>query len=352
MTRRTQILSSLAIFAVISLTAFPVEAAGLTETQVNKVLTLLKTFTKDEATITRVETALRGPVSEPSFCYTFSGNLKIGDAGAQVTALQTALQRQGLTVSVTGTFDTQTAFAVKAFQEKYASEVLTPNGLTRGTGYVGASTRAKLNGLYACVAVDPKPAFGLPFCAQPPMPACPQGVACAQVMPQPKTYYDYESFNKDKATFLYEKACVGGPLPPAATSTAAVSTAASLAASLAGGKLDYTGDAKIDQTDTQYLLEVAVGILACPVGKNCDLNKDGKVAASDALVLANYIGSAAKTGQFDYTNDYKIDVADSTLLAQIAVGSAVCGAGKQCDVNGDTLVNASDALLLSSYIGS
>ncbi|MBI1866227.1 MAG: hypothetical protein HYS02_00470, partial [Candidatus Staskawiczbacteria bacterium] len=47
-------------------------------------------------------------------------------------------------------FDERLASAVSEFQEKYASEILAPYGLKRGTGYVGPSTRKKLNTLYGC----------------------------------------------------------------------------------------------------------------------------------------------------------------------------------------------------------
>ncbi len=87
-----------------------------------------------------------------TWCYAFSDNLTYGASGAEVTALQTALQKDGESVQMTGTFDDQTAAAVTSFQEKYASTILAPYGLTNGTGYVGPSTRTKLNALFGCSA--------------------------------------------------------------------------------------------------------------------------------------------------------------------------------------------------------
>ena len=75
-------------------------------------------------------------------------NLKYGDTGEAVRLLQIwlakdkAIYPEGL---VTGTFGIATKSAVIRFQEKYASEILTPVGLTKGTGLVGPTTRAMLN---------------------------------------------------------------------------------------------------------------------------------------------------------------------------------------------------------------
>ena len=57
-------------------------------------------------------------------------------------------------MSVTGAFDDQTASAVTGFQQKYASQILTPSGLTNGTGYVGKATRTKLNSLFGCGVIS------------------------------------------------------------------------------------------------------------------------------------------------------------------------------------------------------
>ena len=89
--------------------------------------------------------------------------MRIGSTGTEVDALQTVLQREGLLTGYDtsasqlkyGNFDEGLASNVVAFQEKYTSEILKPYGLSHGTGYVGKSTRAKLNKLYGCGQINP-----------------------------------------------------------------------------------------------------------------------------------------------------------------------------------------------------
>ena len=89
------------------------------------------------------------PVTD-SFKYTFNKDLKLGDKGADVVALQHALKLQDCFdyPTFTGNFGSITKQGVMKFQQKYASEILAPIGLTQPTGNVGAQTRKKLNTLY------------------------------------------------------------------------------------------------------------------------------------------------------------------------------------------------------------
>lgn len=47
----------------------------------------------------------------------------------------------------------------------------------------------------------------MPVCAQPPMPACPEGMMCAQVMPQPKTYGNKCSAEAENAQIISQGEC-------------------------------------------------------------------------------------------------------------------------------------------------
>src|SRR3989338_5922925 len=133
--------------------------AGLSQSQIDAILGLLRSFGASESVVTNVTAALIGsgtpiPVR---FCAAFANNLRIGDRGSEVSDLQTALGMEGYTTGAAGVFDEQTASSVVGFQEKYRSEILTPNGLVRGTGYVGVSTRAKLLRLYGCTVSSNRP---------------------------------------------------------------------------------------------------------------------------------------------------------------------------------------------------
>lgn len=159
-------------------------ASSLTSNQINAIISLLQSFGADQSVITNVQASLTGiTVPNPQTgCYTFNTNLRVGDGGqdggtrpansidADVSALVQVLSREGLlnydqTVQP-GTvgsflrvsyFSEAVASAVTAFQEKYRSEILAPNGLSHGTGYVGPSTRTKLNTLYGCGTTTPPP---------------------------------------------------------------------------------------------------------------------------------------------------------------------------------------------------
>jgi peptidoglycan hydrolase-like protein with peptidoglycan-binding domain len=72
----------------------------------------------------------------------------------QVRRLQTIFKTiEGMDVDVNGVYDAKTFAAVKAFQTKYADEILKPWGLTAPTGFTYLTTRKKLNEVF-CVGMD------------------------------------------------------------------------------------------------------------------------------------------------------------------------------------------------------
>jgi ABC-type transport system substrate-binding protein len=77
-------------------------------------------------------------------------NLSYGAKGEEVRKLQTCLRQDSEVYpsgTVSGYFGPKTRAAVVKFQEKYRDEILTPLGLTAGTGAVRGKTREKLNEL-------------------------------------------------------------------------------------------------------------------------------------------------------------------------------------------------------------
>src|SRR3989338_177090 len=90
---------------------------------------------------------------------TFTQNLKLGSSGGEVKAVQKFLNSvDGAQIATTGAgspgnetnyFGGLTKAAVIKFQDKFAADILTPVGLSKGTGNWFASTRAKANALCA-----------------------------------------------------------------------------------------------------------------------------------------------------------------------------------------------------------
>jgi len=96
--------------------------------------------------------ALLGELTGEASCERIAQNLYFGMRDdSQVRCLQEFLKNQGSAIYpegiVSGNFFTLTQQAVIRFQEKYASEILAPVGLISGSGFVGSSTRAKINQL-------------------------------------------------------------------------------------------------------------------------------------------------------------------------------------------------------------
>ncbi len=150
------------ILSIGLLVAFAFNAPGVQAMTAQEIQALIAQLQAQIAELNRQLAEIPG--QEEQWCHTFSTNLRIGDSNDEVFALQTALDKEGFSVvdlsengSGQSKFGEQTASAVVGFQEKYRSEVLAPFRLTRGTGFVGPSTRAKLNRLYGCSAVAPVP---------------------------------------------------------------------------------------------------------------------------------------------------------------------------------------------------
>lgn len=83
-------------------------------------------------------------------CPFFTEYYKSGETGGEISKIQTFLNNEGFSTSVDGEMGPSTINAITAFQNKYATEILVPWGLTSGTGRWYQSTRKKANELAGC----------------------------------------------------------------------------------------------------------------------------------------------------------------------------------------------------------
>ena len=86
-----------------------------------------------------------------SSCPHFTSYQKIGSRGYEVEKIQAFLKKFGFfNHEITGYYGAITDKAVKAFQARYANEILAPWGISSPTGWWYKTTRAKANELMGC----------------------------------------------------------------------------------------------------------------------------------------------------------------------------------------------------------
>lgn len=93
---------------------------------------------------------VQGLPAANEFKHNFTAQLSRGMQGNEVRALQIALSIDGETTypEINGIFGPLTQQAVILFQQKYASDILYPQGLTKPTGTVGPGSIRKLNQIF------------------------------------------------------------------------------------------------------------------------------------------------------------------------------------------------------------
>ncbi len=141
----------------------PAQAAGLTQTQIQSITSLLASFGADQATINNVTAALNGQATSGTgssgsgaACPALTRDLQQGSSGADVKALQVYLNASGYTVAASGagsmgnetmTFGPATKAAVIKLQTAWS--------ISPAAGYVGAKSRAAISA--HCGGSNPNP---------------------------------------------------------------------------------------------------------------------------------------------------------------------------------------------------
>lgn len=138
--------------------AFSIQAKSSPENEEEKLIEELKARIAElQAQIAEVKAKITAILKQRVSCASISQNLALGLNHPQVRCLQEFLNLNPATrVATAGPgspgqetnyFGALTQAAAARFQEKYASEILTPLGLKRPTGFLGSLTRLKINQL-------------------------------------------------------------------------------------------------------------------------------------------------------------------------------------------------------------
>jgi len=130
--------------------SFSISASIETKIEEEELIEQLKAQVAElQAQIASLQAQIAEILSKKISCQKFENNLYYGLKSSEVSCLQEFLTAQGKEIYpqglITGFFGPLTQVAVSRFQQKYAAEILTPLGLTHGTGFLGPSTRSKIN---------------------------------------------------------------------------------------------------------------------------------------------------------------------------------------------------------------
>tara|TARA_Y100000310_G_scaffold321519_1_gene379244 strand:- start:3959 stop:8329 length:4371 start_codon:yes stop_codon:yes gene_type:complete len=186
MSRFKKIFATVTVVTMLGVAVVPVPASALTAAELQaQIDALMAQLNSLQGQLATVEGGDAGTVSVTGIPagYTWSQNLTVGSTGDDVKYLQMFLNSDSATKladsgagspgSETSYFGPITRSGVVKFQDKYAADVLTPLGLSGGTGFFGPSSRTKINALYVAApapAPAPSPTPGTPAPAPTPTP--------------------------------------------------------------------------------------------------------------------------------------------------------------------------------------
>jgi hypothetical protein len=116
---------------------------------------------------------------------------------------------------------------------------------------------------------------------------------------------------------------------------------------------DVNCDSKIDIIDSQLIMKASVGLYELEP-QSGDIDADGVLTGSDAMAIANLSVGNPVPGSFnqcaaDVTCDGRVDSVDGLMLLQALSGQRVLHCWEPGDVDGDSKVTATDAMIVANY---